>query len=353
MITISLAYVSQDVILTLEMSYKFSEIANAAEKLKKQFEASKDKGAVLRAPEIKGLFANIPKQNPDQRKPYGQEVNRLKQEIQKLVEDSALKAEKRDPIDVTASLGINSKNKPSLFDADQGTNHPLMQEIDKIIDIFLKMGFDLEDSRQLDSEYNMFTALNFPGDHPAKDDYDSFATDEGLLPSSHTSTMQNRILTKGDPPIRVIIPGRVYRNEDVDATHDHTFYQLEGVYVDEGISLGDMLGAVATFFEAYFEQKIEFRTQPFYFPFVEPGLEFLIKMPDSLKKKGHKGDKWLEVGGCGMIHPNVLKEANIDANKYTGFAWGFGLDRMVMLKHGIEDVRYFHSAKLEFLRQFK
>jgi phenylalanyl-tRNA synthetase alpha chain len=163
--------------------------------------------------------------------------------------------------------------------------------------------------------------------------------------------MQNRVLKKYDRPVRVVIPGRTFRNEDVDATHEHTFHQVEGVYVDEGITLGDMLGTIAAFFETYFGQAIDYRTQPFFFPFVEPGLEFLIKKPKALLKPGEE-ESWLEVMGCGMIHPNVLKEASIDPTKYSGFAWGGGVERMVMLKYGIEDIRHFMSGNLEFLRQF-
>jgi phenylalanyl-tRNA synthetase alpha chain len=196
----------------------------------------------------------------------------------------------------------------------------------------------------------MFEALNFPIDHPARDDYDTFTTEEGLVLPAHTSTMQNRILSKIKPPIRAVIPGRVFRNEDVDVTHEHTFYQVEGLLVDKDINLGHMLGTLKTFLESYFEQKIEYKTQPFYFPFVEPGLEYLIKMPKVLNTSSD--EQWLEILGCGMIHPNVLKEAGVDSNQYSGFAWGMGLDRMVMLKYGIDDIRHFHSSRLEFLSKF-
>lgn len=335
------------------MGYKNSDILKVAEELKQKISSTDNKQAVLRDKRLKELYSNITKLPLDQRALYGQEVNKLKEELIALVDLTDDKIS-RPPIDVTAPFDINnSKDKrPKFIATSKGSKHPMTKEIEKIMDIFCRMGFVSEDSRQLDNEYNMFTALNFPGDHPAKDDYDSFLTDEGLIPPSHTSTMQNRILSNSELPIRAIIPGRVFRNEDVDATHGHTFYQLEGIYVDKGINLGHMLGSVATYFEEYFEQEIEFKTQPFYFPFVEPGLEFLIKMPKALMKKDDDEDKWLEVGGCGMIHPNVLKEAGIDPDEYSGFAWGFGIDRMVMLKYGIEDLRHYHTGRLEFLRQF-
>ena len=155
-------------------------------------------------------------------------------------------------------------------------------------------------------------------------------------------------LTKGEN-IAVVVPGRVYRNEDVDATHEHTFYQCEGVYVSENCNMGQMLGILREFFEKYYEQKLEIRTQPGYFPFTEPSLEFMIEKPQALG--GKKGD-FLEMLGCGMIHPNVLKMAGIDPSKYHGFAWGGGIDRLVMLRYGLKDVRYFESGNLRFLKEF-
>jgi phenylalanyl-tRNA synthetase alpha chain len=212
------------------------------------------------------------------------------------------------------------------------------------------------ESRQLDDEYHMFDSLNFPKEHPARDGYDTFRTEEGFIPPAHTSSMQNRALRKYQSrlkegrPIAVAIPGRVYRNEDVDATHEHTFYQCEGVYVSEDCTMGQMLGILREFFEKYYGQKLNIRTQPGYFPFTEPSLEFMIERPATL---GGKKGEFLEMLGCGMIHPNVLKEAGINPERYHGFAWGGGIDRLVMLKYRLPDVRYFESGNLEFLREFK
>jgi phenylalanyl-tRNA synthetase alpha chain len=170
--------------------------------------------------------------------------------------------------------------------------------------------------------------------------------------------MQNRVLKKYKPnlekgePIAVIIPGRVFRNEDVDATHEHTFYQLEGVYVGEGINVGNLIAVLQSFMSEYFGQELKTKLQPFYFPFTEPSFEFAIERPEALKKGDSEADQWLELLGCGMIHPNVLKMAGIDPEKYSGFAWGGGIDRLVLMKYGIEDIRHFESGKLEFLRQF-
>ena len=258
------------------------------------------------------------------------------------------------PIDVTAWSGVNEPS-PEFYSAEMGSAHPLMTELDRVCGIYQMMGFEVEEARQLDDEYHMFDTLNFAKEHPARDGYDTFRTEEGLIPPAHTSTMQHRVLkayksrlTEGRA-IAVVVPGRVYRNEDVDATHEHTFYQCEGVYVSEDCNMGQMLGILREFFEKYYEQKLNIRTQPGYFPFTEPSLEFMIEKPKGL---GGKKGEYLEMLGCGMIHPNVLSMAGIDAAKYHGFAWGGGIDRLVMLRYGLSDVRMFESGNLNFLRAF-
>jgi phenylalanyl-tRNA synthetase alpha chain len=294
-----------------------------------------------------------------QRAEFGQEVNMLKQELEKLVREAATPSLELEPIDVTAPFGVNSQ-KPELLNPEQGSIHPLMREMDEIIDIFGRMGFTAVESREIDDDYHMFTSLNFPLDHPARDEYDTFVTDEGLIAPAHTSTMQNRVLKdyKKDleqgRPIAVIIPGRVFRNEDLDARHEHTFYQLEGVYVDKGIHAGNLAATIRTWLSSYYGRDINIKIQPFYFPFTEPSFEFAAGCPFCDQKGcnvcSYTG--WIELGGCGMIHPNVLREAGVDPEIYSGFAWGFGIDRLVMLKYDIEDVRHFESANLKFLRQF-
>jgi phenylalanyl-tRNA synthetase alpha chain len=335
------------------MSNNKIDITSAKSALEQEFAGLSNKADILKSKVFKDLYAVMPTLDPADRGEAGRAINELKTQFQQMAENAADNdlGDSR-AIDLTAPFDVNVayQDRPSLLPIEQGSKHPLTAETEKIIDIFVRMGFAVEDSRQLDDQFNMFEALNFPADHPARDQYDTFTTKEGFIPPAHTSTMQHRILKSGQVPIRSVIPGRTFRNEDVDATHEHTFYQVEGIYVDKGITLADMLGTIKAFLEEYFEQDIEYRTQPFYFPFVEPGLEYLIKMPDSLKKSGQTEDKWLEIMGCGMIHPNVLSKAGIDPTEYSGFAWGFGLDRLVMLKHGIEDVRLFHSARLDFLR---
>ncbi|MBR3175931.1 phenylalanine--tRNA ligase subunit alpha [Candidatus Saccharibacteria bacterium] len=292
----------------------------------------------------------------EQRAEFGRNLNLRKQEILAkiaAVEKAALDA-KVEPIDVTAFCGVNEP-LPEFYSTLMGSRHPLTTEMDRVVEIYQMMGFDAVESRQLDDEYHMFDSLNFAKEHPARDGYDTFRTEESLIPPAHTSTMQHRVLKQykknldEGKAIAVVVPGRVFRNEDVDATHEHTFYQCEGVYVSKTCTMGDMLGILREFFEKYYEQKLNIRTQPGYFPFTEPSLEFLIEKPKSLG--GKKGD-FLEMLGCGMIHPNVLKLAGIDPEIYHGFAWGGGIDRLVMLKYGLMDVRYFESGNLYFLREF-
>ena len=340
------------------MTNSSDTVEDARKQLLDEFEGLEEKEGILRSKTLKSLYHKIPDLPQNDRASFGELVNKLKEELQLKVEENAdNETESRGAIDITApfDVNINLENRPQLAPASQGSKHPLSKELETIGDIFLRMGFDVEDSRQLDDDYHMFGSLNFPKDHPARDVYDSFQTEEGLIPPAHTSTMQNRVMKKYDIPIRVVIPGRVYRNEDLDARHEHTFHQVEGVYVDENIALTDMLGTIKAFLETYFDQNLEFKTQPFYFPFVEPGLEYLISCPFCKKKGCSICSKtgWMEIMGCGMIHPNVLREGGIDPVKYSGFAWGFGVERLVMIKYGIEDVRHFHSSKLAFLRKFK
>jgi phenylalanyl-tRNA synthetase alpha chain len=346
------------------MEYKIPEIRKVAELLKNKLEKLEDKRSILRAPELAGLYDQI-KTLPagEARAKFGQEANALKNELEELVKKSLKpKTSHLKIIDVTAPFDINVplKDQPDLLPAENGSKHPLMTELELVLDIFVRMGFTAVGSREIDDDYHMFTSLNFPPDHPARDEYDTFVTDEDLIAPAHTSIMQNRVLKhyKKDliagRGIRAVIPGRVFRNEDLDARHEHTFYQLEGVYADEDINAGHLIATLKTFLEGYFGQDLEVRTQPFYFPFTEPSFELVVSCPFCQKKGCHICSYvgWIELLGCGMIHPNVLKESGIDPAKYTGFAWGMGIDRLVMMKYGIEDVRHFHSGNLKFLRQF-
>jgi len=288
---------------------------------------------------------------------FGQDLNTRKQKVLDQIaalEQAALDVDV-EPLDITAPCAPGQPI-PQLMTSDHGSRHPLMTELDRVIEIYQLMGFDIVESRQLDDEFHMFDSLNFEPDHPARGDYDTFRTEEGFIPPAHTSTMQYRVLRDYQhklaegKAIAVAVPGRVFRNEDLDATHEHTLYQCEGVYVSPDCNLGQMLGVLREFFERYFGQTLKIRTQPGFFPFTEPSLEFLIEKPKSI---GGKGAGWLEMLGCGMIHPNVLRTADIDPAKYRGFAWGGGIDRLLMLKSGLHDIRYLESGRLRFLKGFR
>ena len=347
------------------MTYQNSKIIEVAKLLRARIPELANKADVLKAIELRALYGELRTMQPEERASFGQEINRLKGELEELIAAEQEQAESLPPIDVTAPFDVNS-SRPELLSSQTGSQHPLMTELSVVLDIFSRMGFEAVESREIDDDYYMFTSLNFPEGHPARDEYDTFLTVQTdkngnpLVAPAHTSIMQNRILKAGKKalengtPIAAVIPGRVFRNEDLDARHEHTFYQFEGVYVDKGVHAGMLIATLKTFLEAYYGRQLEVKTQPFYFPFTEPSFEFALSCPFCDKKGcnicGQVG--WIELLGCGMIHPNVLKEAGIDPEVYTGFAWGCGLERLVMMKYDIEDIRHFESGKLDFLRQF-
>lgn len=342
---------------------------NLENELLQQVSASEEPRSVLRSPIFKKLYSDIKNIDGDQRAEYGQQVNALKQAVERAVEarEQSDQQQSLAPIDVTAPMDVNAP-VPDLLPADKGTIHPISREIATISDIFARMGYVTEESREIDDQYHMFETLNFPADHPARDDYDTFMTEQRdsdghpLIAPAHTSTMQYRTMVKyrdqleQDEAIAAIVPDRVFRNEDLDARHEHTFYQVEGVYVAKGVHAGMLIATLQTFLEEYYGKKLEVRVNPFYFPFTEPSFEFALSCPfcdgEDATCKVCSGEGWIELLGCGMIHPNVLREAGVDPEVYTGFAFGCGIDRLVMMKYGIEDVRHFHSGKLDFLRQF-
>lgn len=346
------------------MTYHNDRISTAAALLEAEFEQLVDKQTILRSKSLSGLYEALRTLPADQKAQFGKELNTLKAELQAKVDAARDVETALPPIDVTSPMDVNAP-LPDLLPSEQGTTHPLTQEIERIVEIFGRMGFVAEESREIDDQYHMFESLNFPKGHPARDDWDTFMTVETdkdgdpLIAPAHTSTMQNRILRKyaenlenGDA-IAAIVPDRTFRNEDLDARHEHTFYQVEGVYVAKNVHAGMLVATLQKFLEEYYSKKLQVRINPYYFPFTEPSFEFALSCPfceDGCSVCS--GSKWIELLGCGMIHPNVLKAADIDPAEYTGFAFGCGIDRLVMMKYDIEDVRHFESAKLDFLRQF-
>lgn len=332
-------------------------IKTATTQLRDEFNQLADKRAIHKSSIFRDLYRELASLPPDQKPTFGAAVNDLKKQVTAWV-NGIRTQETRSAIDVTAPFAPNVSIKPMTLLASQGSQHPITQEIRTIMDIFYRMGFTMLESREIDDDYHMFESLNFPEGHPARDDYDTFMTSEGYISPAHTSTMQNRALKmfkhnlEKNEPIAVVVPDRVFRNEDLDATHEHTFYQIEGVYVNKGVTVGNLIATLQSYLSEYFGQKLKVKIQPFYFPFTEPSFEFAVERPQSLRKDNSESEQWLELLGCGMIHPNVLRYAGIDPAVYTGFAWGGGIERLIMMKYGIEDIRYFHSGKFEFLRQF-
>ncbi|MBN1374290.1 phenylalanine--tRNA ligase subunit alpha [Candidatus Dojkabacteria bacterium] len=318
--------------------------------------------------EVTILLKKIKEINPEKRTEFGKQVNEIKTELINLIESKKLSLRKKeieesiknDLIDPTAPFDINSKEKPEYI-SRSGSYHPVKVDSEKMFRILESMGYIVEEHRLLDDDYHVFEALNIPKGHPARELWDTFWTDEGFIPTTHTSSMQIRVmqkykhlLDKGEP-IAVVIPGRCFRNEATDATHGHTFYQIEMVYIGKDISIGDMIGTMKAFLEKFFDKEdIKVQVQPSYFPFVEPGLQFMNECVfcNGIGCGICKYSGWIELMGCGYIHPKVLENAGIDSKKYTGFAFGPGIGRIVMLKNGIKDLRHFYKGDLRFLEQF-
>ncbi len=285
----------------------------------------------------KGLAALTPEERPK----AGARFNEVKGAIERLLADrrDEIQAEalarklERERIDVT----LPGRN------ASRGGLHPVTRTLERVTTLFLSMGFDVADGPEIETDYYNFSALNQPEDHPARSMHDTFYI-EGLthLLRTHTSPIQIHYMEQHRPPIRVIAPGRVYR-VDSDATHSPMFHQLEGLWVDETTTFSDLKGVVREFLRRYFElEDLEVRFRPSYFPFTEPSAEIDMTFRDG----------WLEIGGCGMVHPQVLRNVDIDPDRYQGFAFGMGLDRLAMLRYGVDDLRLFFEGDLRFLRQF-
>ncbi|HEX8312283.1 MAG TPA: phenylalanine--tRNA ligase subunit alpha [Chthoniobacteraceae bacterium] len=235
-----------------------------------------------------------------------------------------------------------------------GTLHPITQLQDRTIQIFRRMGFALADGPDIEDEFHCFDALNTPADHPARNEQDTFYLPDGRLLRTHTSTVQIRTMEQSAPPVRIIGPGAAYRRDEIDATHLAQFTQMEGLYVDEGVSVADLKGTLEFFFRELFGKEAKFRFRPHFFPFTEPSFEVDIKTTAL-----GATDKWLEIAGCGMVDPAVFEAVNgkrgdgaYDPEKYTGFAFGFGLDRLAMIMAGVPDIRYFTDNDQRFLAQF-
>jgi phenylalanyl-tRNA synthetase alpha chain len=295
------------------------------------------------------LLKGIKDLSAEEKTTVGKAANAARIEIQErvLVRIKALRAQELSELAGKAYLDTSV---PALG-KNMGHLHPLTSEMFRIVDIFRDMGFEVMEPYMIDDDYHTFTSLNIPAGHPARDMWDTIRTADDQVLITHTSAMQNRIIKGREAPIRAIVPGKCFRNEATDSTHEHSFFQVEGIYVDKGIKVSDLLGTLYTFLSTYFGTDVKTKIQPTFFPFVEPGLEIMIDMSAITGEKNGES-QWLEVIPCGMIHPFVLQEAGLDPNVYSGFAWGAGIDRLAILKNQIDDIRLFHSGRIDFINQF-
>lgn len=300
------------------------------------------------------LMSHLKTLSVEDKREMGPLLNALKEECTAAFE---LKLKALDAQAVEQALA-----KDTFFDVTaytpntlSGSIHPITQIVNHIEDVFTSMGFKIVDGPEAETNFYNFEALNIPADHPARDMWDTFYLNvPDMLLRTHTSPVQVHAMQDLELPMAIIAPGRCYRHEATDASHDFVFLQLEGMVIDKNISVSNLLATVKTFLQAIFEtKKLEIRVRPSYFPFVEPGIEIDMSCPFCTAGCSTcKQSRWIEIAGSGIIHPNVLKSVNIDPKVYSGFAFGFGITRLAMLKYGISDIRLLHSAKVNFLQQF-
>ncbi len=299
------------------------------------------------------LLASIRDLAPAERARVGEHANELKRAIEGALEARRAELE-RERLAAERAAGGFDPTSPAAR-VRRGSLHPVTQVVRRLEEIFGSLGYAILDGPEVELDYYNFEALNIPRDHPARELFDTFWCDreQRLLMRTHTSPVQVRSMERMQPPIRAVVPGRCFRNETVDASHEHTFHQMEGLVVDEGITVGHLIGTMKTFLREVFRRDLEVRLRPGYFPFVEPGFELDVRCPFcSGGCSVCKRSTWIELCPCGMVHPNVLRYGGVDPERYTGFAFGLGLSRLVMLHFGIEDIRLLMSADLRFLEQF-
>jgi phenylalanyl-tRNA synthetase alpha chain len=286
----------------------------------------------------------------DEKPVVGKLLNEVRNAVTAEIEERARNFHAHKESGALANVDISLPGTPH----ERGALHPLTQMLDRSIDIFRRMGFALADGPDIEDEWHCFDALNTPPEHPARNEQDTFYLPDGRLLRTHTSTVQIRAMQGAPPPMRVIAPGAAYRRDEVDATHSAQFHQIEGLYVDETVSVADLKGTLEFFIRELFGPDTEVQFRPHYFPFTEPSLEIYVK-----SKALKRGEQWIEVCGCGVVHPAVFEAVNkargddaYDPDKWTGFAFGLGMDRLAMILFDIPDIRLFAQNDLRFLRQF-
>lgn len=293
--------------------------------------------------------------SPEDRKMFGQKINDVKKEFEGLIAEKHTELTEKSFSQIAETEAIDV-SQPLLGARERGHVHPVTQALWDVEDVAREMGFMVEDGPELDTDYYNFTAVNIPATHPARDIMDTFYVKghNDWLMRTHISNMQVRLMKKYGVPLRIAYPGRAFRNEATDARHEHTFYQYECLAVDQSMRVTDMIGVSQAMLRGIFKKDVEIRLRPKFYPFVEPGVngEVTCTLCDGKGCRVCKQTGWLEVFGAGMIHPNVLRAADIDPKKYSGFAFAFGFTRLVMLKYGIEDIRLLQSGDMRFLQQF-
>ena len=302
---------------------------------------------------IGALFDRIPDLDPEARPAFGKAVNALQDDARAKLEAARERLADEEG-DALPELDLTLPGRPP---APAGSLHPLVETLDEVSGIFERFGFSVAEGPEIEDDWHNFGALNFPPDHPARDMQDTFflekhendGSDErqDVVLRTHTSPMQIRVMEKGEPPFRVVVPGRVYRNEALSYKSYCLFYQVEGLYVDEGVSMGHLKQTLALFARRFFGDDVRTRFRPSYFPFTEPSAEM-----DVWWETADGAGQWMEILGCGMVHPNVLEHAGVDPEQYTGYAFGMGIDRVTMLRHDITDIRTLYENDVRFLRQF-
>jgi len=298
--------------------------------------------------EISALMKNLGNVAPEDRPKIGAVINEARDQVQTALNErkTALETEALNAKLASETIDVTLPGRG----VQEGSLHPVTRTLERIEGFFANAGYQVAEGPEIEDDFHNFEALNIPSHHPARAMHDTFYFDASTLLRTHTSPVQVRTMESQEPPIRIICPGRVYRC-DYDQTHSPMFHQVEGLLVDKGISFADLKGTIQEFLSVFFERDLVIRLRPSYFPFTEPSaeidIEWVIETPEGTKRR------WLEVGGCGMVHPEVFKHVNIDPEEYTGFAFGMGVERLAMLRYGVNDLRLFFENDLRFLQQFK
>jgi phenylalanyl-tRNA synthetase alpha chain len=299
---------------------------------------------------LNDLFEEFKTVANEQKKELGKHLNILKQKAQEKF-DLAKEALENSSGSEVLNIDLTLPGEPFTI----GSHHPISIVRREIIDIFSRIGFTVAEGPEIEDDWHNFTSLNFPPDHPARDMQDTFFIEDEIALRTHTSSIQIRVMENQKPPIRILAPGRVYRNEAISARAHCFFHQIEGLYIDEHVSFADLKQTLLYFAKEMFGEKTEIRLRPSYFPFTEPSAEMDVSCPFCNGKGCNicKGSGWVEILGCGMVDPNVLDNCGIDSKKYTGYAFGMGIERITMLKYQVKDLRLFSENDIRFLSQFK